>query len=139
MAVRLGRNCKVCVSGDLVAGMGTWSMDGISVDQIDITAFGDVYKTFVGGMVDGGTITFDGWYDPADTSGQEILRGWNENATEATTLRLYVDNTSFFIPTTTNPLSHVTITSYTISVEKTDVIRSKFTAKVSGKMQLLAA
>jgi hypothetical protein len=137
MSTYVGRNCKVTVGTDTVAGMGTWSMDGIVVDQIDTTSFGQVQKTFEAGMQDGGQITFDGWYDATDTNGQVALRLANLNGTHITTLRLYVNNTSYWTPKTTNPLSYIIVTSYTVSVATADVVKSKFTCKVSGSMEIL--
>lgn len=137
MAAYVGRNCKVTLGASTVVGMGTWSMDGVTIDQIDTTSFGDVRKTFEAGMQDGGQITFDGWFDATDTNGQTALRSANLAGTHVTTLRLYIDNTSYFTPTTTNPASYILVTSYTVSTATADVVKTKFTCKVSGAMELI--
>lgn len=136
-----GRNCKVNfgpLTAGLIGGMGNWNMEGITVDQIDTSAFGTVYKTFEAGMQDGGQITFEGTFDATDAN-QNMLRTANTNGTHLTSLFFYVDNTSFYAPTTTNPASYIIITSYNVTADKADVIRTTFTGKVSGALHLISS
>jgi hypothetical protein len=122
-------------------------MDGVTTDQVDTSAFGDDWKTFEYGMKDGGTISFNGHADPADTTGQQALLQANLYASDLTNLRFYVDNTSYWEPcqttyyysptlTTGAPtkLSTCCITAYTASMDKAGVMAVSFTAKVSGCM-----
>lgn len=51
-----------------VASLSSWSID-FSVDQVDVTAFGDANKTYVGGLPDASG-AFSGFYDDA---GQGVL------------------------------------------------------------------
>ena len=150
MATKIGKDCAVKLAANSVVGMGTWSLSGISSDQLEDTEFGDSWKTFKFGLKDGGQVTFNGLYDPADTTGQEVLKAANLDNTDITNLRLYVDNTSYYEPcqttgywspsdTTGNPtvLSHVNITAYDISADKSGLMQSSFTAKISGCMVLI--
>ena len=77
MAVAEGRNGKITVQSNstkhTVAEMGNWSISGISRDMIEYTAFGDTVKKFKPGMVDGGQVTFSGFYDGSDSTGQKAL------------------------------------------------------------------
>jgi hypothetical protein len=145
-----GKDCKVTKGANTIVGMGTWSISGITADQMDASAFNDNWKTFEFGMKDGGTITFSGLYDSSDTTGREALELANLQNTDVTDLYLYIDDTSFFVPcqttgyhsptnTTGNDtiVSHVNITSYNINADKADLVKIDFTAKVSGMMVLV--
>ena len=76
MGVAEGRNGKVTLvatttgSEHTVAELGEWSISGISRNMIDFTAFGDETAKYKPGMLDPGTITFNGWYDATDSTGQ---------------------------------------------------------------------
>lgn len=131
-----GKYGKVTIGTNPIALMGQWSMPGVSADSLESTSFGDEWKQFKMGLKDGGQITFSGLYDPTDAH-QTSLRTYNADNTEVTTLRLYIDNTSYFVPTTTNPVSYVQITAWEIGMDKAGLGTASFTAKVSGKMELI--
>lgn len=150
MSVKIGKNCKVALGANSVLGMGTWSMGGITTDQLESTEFGDNWKTWEFGLKDAGEITFNGLFDPADTTGQDTLRDANVNNTNITTLRFYVDDSSYFEPCQTSGwltptdstgndtvLSHVNVTSYNVSADKSGLLQASFTCKVSGCMVLV--
>lgn len=138
MAASQGRNCKVTnVGATKILGMGTWSINGITVDQLEDTEFGDSYKTFLYGLKDGGTVSFNGYYDKADATGQTLLRTAHDNATELTDLRFYVDSVSYWRPNSTgSPSSNIVITSHDIGADKGALVQCSFTGKVNGKMTL---
>lgn len=150
MAVKVGYLGKVTLGASTIVGMGTWTMSGITADQLDASKFGDNWKLYEFGQKDGGQVTFNGLLDPADTTGQEELQRANIDNEDITTLRLYVDSTSYYEPcqttgyfsvfTTSNEdtvLSHVNITGYEISSDKSGLATISFTAKVSGVMVLI--
>lgn len=150
MAVKVGKDCKVTLGANTVVGMGTWSLTGISADQIESTAFNDNWKTYEFGAKDGGTVAFNGFADPADTTGQEELQIANIENSDITTLRLYVDDTSYYEPcattgyfspgtTTLNDtvLSHINVVSYDINADKGGLVGISFSCKVSGLMVLV--
>ena len=150
MGYKSGKDCKVTIGTDTVVGMGTWSISGVTADQMDTSAFNDNWKTFEFGMKDGGTIEFSGLGDPADVTGQEVLELANLNNTDMTTLRLYVDDTSYYEPCQTTGyysptsdsgndtiLSWVNIVSYSINADKAGMLQKSFSAKVSGNMVLV--
>lgn len=150
MAKKVGKDCKVSLGANQVLGLGTWSLSGITADQHETTEFGDEWKQFDFGLRDGGQISFNGLFDPADNTGQEALREANVENSDLTTLRLYVDNTSYYepcqttgylSPTTTQnaatELSHVNITSFDVSADKGGMMNCSFNAKVSGVMVLI--
>ena len=150
MSYRSGKDCAVKLGTSTVVGMGTWSIEGITADQMDASAMGDNWKSFEFGMKDGGTISFSGLADPDDVTGQEVLQLANIANTDLTTLRLYVDNTSYYVPCQTTgyfsptnttgidtKLSWVNVTSFSINADKADLVKIDFTAKVSGVMVLV--
>jgi hypothetical protein len=151
MGYKAGKNCKVTLGASTVVGIGTWKLDGITADQMDTSAFGDNWKSFEFGMKDGGTLTFSGLCDPADTTGQQQLQSYNIGNTDVTSLRLYVDNTSYYVPCQTTSyyapgalstgiatvLSWVNITSFSIGAERAGMLTIDFTAKISGCMALV--
>lgn len=137
MAAKVGHDCQVTLGANKVLGIGTWNHSGRAMDVLEDTEFGDDFKSYKGGLLEGGQITFAGYYDPADTTGQEALQGYWEARTEVTSMRLYVDNTSYWTPTTTNPLSAVLITAFEISADKSGLMQISFTAKVSGNTELI--
>ena len=72
-----GKDGKVTLGANSVVGIGTWSLDGIQVEEFDASAFGDTWKKFEYGMKDGGSISFNGHYEPTDTTGQQALQQAN--------------------------------------------------------------
>ena len=108
MGLKVGRDAAVKLGASTIVGQGTWSMNGITLDQLESTSFGDSWKKFVLGMRDGGTLGFNGFYDPADTTGQEALLNYQINGTEVTSLRMYIDNTSYWEPCQTTVTSRLT-------------------------------
>ena len=150
MAKIVGKNAKVTVGANQVQGIGTWSLDGLTAEQIEDTEFGDNWKTYQFGTKDGGTISFDGHFDPADTDGvQALVTAHNEN-TNLTNLYLYVNGTSRYEPNQTagylspgeatgmdTPVSYVNVTSISINADMGGMVDVSFTAKVSGVMVLV--
>lgn len=133
----VGKDAKVTIGSDKILGMGTWKMSGVKTDLLESTEFGDSWKTFQVGLKDGGDISFNGFYDKLDVSGQNALRTANENNTQVTSVRFYVDNTSYYSPTTTNPLSYCYVTAYDVGADKAGLLTTSFTLKLSGKLELL--
>jgi len=150
MAFIVGKDAKVALGSSIVVGQGTWSIDGVVTEEFDSSAFNQNWKTFEYGMKDGGTISFNGLYDPTDYTGQNALALAQVFNSALTNLRLYINQTSYFEPcqttlfwgptgmavTTGVPtiLSNVRITSHTIGLDKSGLGTVSFSAKVSGVM-----
>jgi len=133
MAFLAGNNAKVAIGANTVVGMGNWSLDGISVDLLETTAFGDTAKQYITGLLDYGTATFAGLYDPSDSTGQGVLISALENNSAINSIRLYVDNTSYWTPdVTTNSSSAIYITSAKISIDKSGLGQVSFSARCTG-------
>ena len=135
--VLVGKDCKVTLGANKVLGMGTWTMGGVSTDLLEATELGDNWKRFELGLKDGGEVSFSGFYDKTDTTGQDALRTANELGTSITDVRFYVSASSYWTPTTTNPLSSCLCTSWSIGAEKAGLVTAEFGLKVDGKLELI--
>ena len=147
----VGKDGKVTLGANTIVGMGTWSLDGISSEEFDASAFGDEWKSFEYGMKDGGTVSFNGHYTPTDTTGQQMLQLANLYNSALTNLWLYINDTSYYIPSQSTGyfapgaystgmpgrLSSVTITSFNIGLDKSGLGTISFTGKVSGLMVIV--
>ena len=154
MGFKSGHKCKVTLGSNTVVGMGVWNLEGITADEMESSSFDQNWKSFEYGMKDGGTISFNGFFDPEDSTGQMYLQKANLDNTNLTSLRLYINNTSYYVPCATSGyfkpgdsttgsssedtvLSHMNITSFSIGAEKAGLCTIDFTAKVSGVMVLV--
>jgi len=132
-----GSGAAVKLGANTVVGMGTWELPGISVDLLDSTAFGDTAKQYMTGMLDYGNVNFGGLYDPADTTGQNVLISANLNNSVIGNIRLYVDNTSYWTPNKTVAsgglsASGMLVQSTAIGMDKSGLGTIKFTGKCTG-------
>lgn len=150
MSFRIGSKCRVTLGPSTVVGMGTWTLTGVTADKIEVTAFGDDWKSYMFGLMDGGEISFEGFFDPDDVMGQNPLCLANLKGNRVTSLRLWIDDTSYFTPcqttgyfsptaTTGQPTraSYVNITYYDVKADKSNVAQCSFKATVSGVMVLV--
>lgn len=133
-----GRACKIALGSDKVLGIGVASLSGVETDLLDKTQFGDNWKQWEMGLKDGGELTFSGLFDPTDTTGQDVLRDANENNTQVTNIRFYVDASNYFTPKTTSPASYVLITGWGVEASKDGMVEANFTCKISGAMEMLS-
>ena len=138
MAFLAGNNAKVTLGSDTVVGMGMWEMPGINVDLLESTAFGDTAKQYMTGLLDYGDVTFSGLYDPADSTGQDILISANINNSKINNVRLYVDNTSYWTPNVTEvSAAGLILNSVSISMDKSGLATIKFSGKATGPWVLV--
>jgi len=94
-----GVSGKVMYGSIVVAEQVSWSMSGFSQPVTSApTAFGDtgvkVYE--VAELGEGGTIDFNGNYDPSDTTGQRALTTVCQAGTHLTNLYLYANTSTFW-------------------------------------------
>jgi len=92
----MGRYASIKLGSTLVENLGRWTLD-IRMDEIDVSVFGTVWGKKIPGM-QAWTATVEGFYDPADTDGQKVLHDAALAATKITTIRFYVDSTSYWAP-----------------------------------------
>jgi hypothetical protein len=150
MSKKVGKDCKVALGANSVLGMGAWSIAGLTVEQFDASEFGDEWMQKMFGMKDGGTISFNGFFNPEDVTGQEVLAQAHLYNSELTNLRLYINNTSYFEPcqttgyfsptlTTGAPtvLSHVVITNHEVSADKSGLMPASFSGMMGAGCMVL--
>jgi hypothetical protein len=143
MGFKVGKNAKVTLGTNTVVGMGNWSLDGITVEMLDSTAFGDEWRQFLMGVGDYGTLSFGGWWDMSDTTGQVMIDSAHKNKSKLIDIRFYVDNTSYYIPNTNVTSSGgtdgagVLIQTIKIAYDKAGIGTIEFTGKCTGPMILM--
>jgi hypothetical protein len=133
MAFKAGNHAKVTLGANTVVGMGNWKLNGITVDLLESTAFGDTAKSFMTGLLDYGTVEFGGLYDPADTTGQDILISALANNSKIANVRLYVDNTSYWTPdVTVVSAAGMLVQTVPIGMDKSALGTISFSGKCTG-------
>jgi hypothetical protein len=137
MASKSGFAASVKFGTYTIAGMGTWTMDGVTRETIEDTAFGDSIKKYVFGFMDGGSLSFDGNYDPDDANGQAALNAACINASllGPDSIKLYIDNTSYWGVGTSGNL--LVTKANAVTMEKSGLGKISFSAKVSGAEMVL--
>lgn len=132
MAVKNGKFAKIEIDGNVVAEMGTYTMSGFARDVLEHTAFGDVCKKYVTGHVDGGEITFSGFYDPTDVNGQNVLRAACEagRVMDPGDLKVYIDAAYYF--TVASGGTMFVSKAGGVGMDKSGLATTDFTVKVAG-------
>jgi hypothetical protein len=129
-----GRYAAVKIGTALIQNLGKWSVD-IKMDEIDVSVFGSVWGKKIPG-VQSWTGSLDGFYDPADTTGQKVLSAAALAATKVTNMRFYIDSTSYWCPdVTADSGAGAYISSVSISHDKAGV--ASLTMSVIGFGPLL--
>lgn len=137
MSVKVGRLGKVVLGTYTVSEMTKWSLDGITTELIDATAFTDTAKEFVLGITDYGTVSFSGHFDMTDSTGQVLLDSANKNASKITNIKFYIDSTSYYTPdVTTVSAAGVYITSLKVTQDISGLASIEFQGKCTGPLVL---
>jgi len=131
MAARNGRLAKVMYGSVKIAGLSTWSMSGFTNPTLDDTEFGDTVQSFVfGGMGDPGTVTFEGFHDITDTTGQVALSAACIAGTELSNLYFYETTTKYWAVAAGGKILPTKCDS--ITFEKASLATVSFEGKISG-------
>jgi len=145
---KIGKDCKVTIGSDAsIVGCGTWAFSGGSYAELDDTDFGDDDTMILRGIRTGGTVTFSGSYKKDDTTGQDKVRDAYWLKSDLTTLKFWVDDTSYYASNSTTGaggglpaetmISHIKILSEpNISVDKAGLGTIDFEGKIEGAMRL---
>jgi len=132
----MGRYASIKVATTLVENLGKWSLD-IKMDEIDTSVFGSVWGRKIPGM-QAWTGTLEGYYDPADTNGQKVLQDAALAATKLTTIRFYIDSTSYWTPDVTSETNAgAYISSISINHDKAGVAAITMNVIGYGKIALV--
>lgn len=131
MSTYNGRNATVRVGTYTVAEMASWSLD-LSNEEIDTTAFGSTWGKSDVGMRKW-SLSVSGHYDPSDSNGQGAVETAWAGGSLINSIKLYVDNTSYWIPdVTTDSNAGGRVTSYAINQAHNTVAGISFTLSGSG-------
>jgi len=144
---KVGRDCKVTIGSHAILGLGTWTISGGAFAELDDTDFGDDSEQILRGLRSGGEVTFSGNYKKDDVTGQDMIKMAYWMKSDLTTLRFYVDDTSFYATNSTTgvggglpagtEVSHIKIfTEPSVSVDKGGLATIEFTGKIIGAMRL---
>ena len=137
MATYNGRNATLKYGTYTVAEMASWSLD-LSNDEIDTSSFGSTWKKSDVGMR-GWSLSVSGHYDPSDTTGQEMIKTAWSNGSLISTIKAYVNATSYWVPdVTTDASAGGRVTSYAVSQAHDAVAGISFTLSGSGPIILTA-
>jgi len=132
MGVKVGKFAKVTIDDALVAEMGTYNLSGFNRDTLEHTAFGDSTKKFIAGHVDGGDISFSGFYDTSDDDGQRVLEAMCEQGIILIPgrLKVYIDALHYF---TVGASGTMFVTkAKSVGMDKAGIGTTDFTVKVAG-------
>ncbi len=92
----MGRYATVKIGTNLIQNLGRWTLN-IRMDEIDVSVFGTVWGKTIPGMQKW-TATAEGFYDPADATGQQDSFTDALAANKITDIRFYLDSTSYWAP-----------------------------------------
>lgn len=100
MSAITGKGGKVMYGSVVLANIDEWSIDGFTMETIGTTAFNvsgsTNVNTFISTVGDGGSISFKGNYDPADSTGQRALAAVCQAGAGLTNLYLYANTSTFW-------------------------------------------
>lgn len=132
----MGRYASVKKGSNLIQNLGKWTID-IKMDEIDTSVFGSVWGKKIPGM-QSWTGSMDGFYDPADTTGQKAIQDAALAATKLTDIRFYIDSTSYWTPDVTGESdAGAYITSVNVSHDKAGVASVTMSVVGYGKIALV--
>lgn len=127
MAVMHGKDAKVEKNDVAVALLQEWTLEA-TIEEEDITDFGDDWKAFAGGLAEwGGTMT--GYFDPAQTEQKAIHDALITAAPTGalTDLEFYLQSTNYYS-------GNVIITNVNITTTVSGHIKVVFTFKGNGAL-----
>jgi hypothetical protein len=126
-----GKLAKVMYGGVKIAGLSTWTMSGYEAPTLEDTEFGDTVQSFIfGGAGDPGTVTFQGYYDPLDTTGQAAFAAACKSGVALSNLYFYENETRYWAVAAGGKILPTKCDS--IVFEKNALGMVDFAGKVSG-------
>jgi len=132
----MGRYASVKMGSTTVENLGSWSVN-FDLDDIDVSVFGSIWKKSMVGMQGWGA-SIEGFYDPADTTGQLALQQSALAATKVTDIRFYIDSTSYWCPdVTADSDAGCYISAVSIEHDKAGVASVSFTIIGYGELDLV--
>lgn len=146
-----GINCSVYKGTNKVAGMSSVTLDFGGTEEHDVTEFGSLTKMVETGLKTNPTFSCSGFYETADTTGQDMLEDAREEGTHLTDLRFYIGSDIYVVcqtagyksPTKTTGASttagYSTIKSHKVDADVSGMGKTSFDGTVSGQFVKVAA
>ncbi len=127
-----GYKCKIAIGQVTVSQMNKWSLPGKVNTIIEKTVFLAEFQEFSYGNAKGGEVSFSGYWDAEDTTGQAVLITAWENKTNIEDLRVYYGTgTAEFFRLTAGATLYIE----TLDIGEADIsglVPISFTLRVSG-------
>jgi len=95
MAVNIGKNAKITVSGTTILYMDSFNFDQ-NWESMKVAVFGEDDKLTVGTSPVDRTGSAHGYFDPSDTDGQAVLETYFSSQTVIPGLRFYINSTNYY-------------------------------------------
>ena len=131
MSAIIGKLSKVMYGAVKIAGLSEWSMSGYEAQTVEDTEFGDSVQSFVfGGAGDPGTISFSGYHDPADATGQAAFATACKAGIPLTNLYFYETATKYWAVAAGGEILPTKCDS--ITFERNALGKVDFAGKISG-------
>jgi len=132
----LGRNASIRMAAVKILNMASWDLT-MATDELDASVFGTGWGSTMPG-IQKWTAAVAGFYDPNDSTGQKVIESAKRNATKLTTIRFYVDGTSYYTVDLTNDSdAGAYITNYTVKQDKSGLAAVTFTVAGVGPLTAL--
>lgn len=131
MSTKSGRYHTIKKGTYTVSELGSFRL-AMNTPEIDTSSFGSTWSKSDVGMKKW-TLSISGFCDPTDTNGQAALEAAYMDGSLVNDLKVYVDNTSYWVPdVTTDSDAGGRITSYEIGGDKAGVASLSMTLTGSG-------
>lgn len=146
---KVGMRCKVTIGAtNNVLGMGTLSIGGASVAELDDTEFEDTHEDILLGLFVGGSFTFAGNFKKDDTQGQNLLWQAFWYRSDISNIRFWIDSVSYYTANTTTaaasnlpagiPVGKIYVTKEPeISVDKGGLGQISFSGRVITALRII--
>jgi len=128
MATR-SNGVAVTVNSIVIGGLTDASFSGIDVNNIDTTTHDDAARTFVGGLVDYGTLELSGKFDITDSGQLGLIADIGVTRTAVVT---YADSGN------TTATASVIVGGFLLSCGLDDTVDFTCSCKVSGALAIVA-
>lgn len=128
MAIR-SNGIAVTVGGTAIGGLIDVNISGGDVNNIDTTTQGDAARTFVGGLVDYGTLELSGKFDITDAGQLALISGTGDTAAVVVTYNDAGDTTASF---------SAIIGAFNLSNPLDDTVDFSCSCKITGAVTIAA-
>jgi hypothetical protein len=119
----------VTIGGTAIGGLVDVNISGGDVNNIDTTTHASAARTFVGGLVDYGTLELSGKYAIADAGQLALIAGIGSSATFVVTYNDAGDSTATF---------SAIVGTFSLSNPLDDTVEFSVSCKITGAVAIVA-